>query len=373
MAEGDIIPVCSKCGRPNPAQNRFCGSCGAPLAIVSSAASPVPPAAPEPAAPAPSPVAIVASPEIAPVITSEETVVAKREPDELAALIAAKAATQKPRKSVQPTPASGAVRNLPPAAPLPKASPKPVQMITPPADPIARERERERMITQANAFRAKGQVTDARETLQKTIPFFEGRPPQEIAPIHEQIGDLLDIEEFGDQAMAEYETAFDLDPKRVSADRKRAALALSLANRRNPNMISEALLKGEDLSSILGEGGGPLTRRNAGLAMFLSVVFPGFGQIYNAQVIKGGVLMAIAIVSLFVVSGASDRDTLFHYIKGLFALRPVTATPSLTTSFFALSYFVSWVYSIVDAPFFAGKAGGSAVPRHDVDKSGWEV
>ena len=372
MAEEGIKGnVCPTCGRGNPAGNRFCGFCGATLPVAPMAPPPsVQPAVPKPALETPvAPVPPITP--VAPVSVAVNAEAEKVEPTaaEIAALLAGTAKLPKsaPLKTgPNPPPPAPSRPVVARRAPEPSSPPLPI-----PADPIQREREREKLLTQASAFRVKGLVTDARETLQQAVRFFEGRPPQEVAPIYEQIGDLLETEDFADEAMTAYGAAYELDPKRVSADRKKATLALNLATRRNPDAMSAALLRGESIADVLGEG--PVTRRNAGLAMFLSVVFPGFGQLYNAQIIKGLILLSIAVISLLVISLSADKDSLFRNIAALFALRKGGAAPSPTMIFFTLAYLIAWLYSIVDAPFFSSKAGGETVVKSTVDKSGWEV
>lgn len=45
-----------------------------------------------------------------------------------------------------------------------------------------------------------------------------------------------------------------------------------------------------------------LPMRNPGLALLLSLLWPGLGQIYNGQVRKGIILMLLYVMSLLVVS-----------------------------------------------------------------------
>jgi tetratricopeptide (TPR) repeat protein len=246
-----------------------------------------------------------------------------------------------------------------------------------PADPIARERERERLLTQANALRVKGQITDAREMLQKALLYTQGVPPRDIAPIHEQIGDLFEVEERLEEAAAAYATAHELDPKRVTAEKKFATLSLRIAEKKSGQSLADAMLRGDSIADLVATGalGGAGGKRNAGVAMLLSAFCPGFGQIYNRQLIKGLILLGIFLFSLLILSLSAERESLFRSIIALFALKPGKMPHSISplVVLFAVIAFAAWLYSIVDAPFFAGKAGATPEDRPKIDKTGWEV
>jgi hypothetical protein len=109
--------------------------------------------------------------------------------------------------------------------------------------------------------------------------------------------------------------------------------------------------------------------------MLLSACFPGFGQIYNGQLVKGLILLGVYLFSLLILSLSPERDDLFRSIIALFALKPAKMAHSVSplVVVFAVIAFATWVYSIVDAPFFAGKAGAVRDERPQIDKSGWEV
>lgn len=320
--------ICNSCGKTNLAGMRFCGFCGSPLKTAEAAAV----AATKPIIPPPS-------------LPSKNGV---------------QAPVAKPSAIVPP----------------PSASPRTVgtgetgfSMSTP--------REWERLISQATAFRVKGQITDARETLQKALALAEGVPPTTLAPLYEQIGDLLLVEELYDDALAAFEHARTLDPKRISADKKHAEAALQKAEATGKLSLSAAMLRGDGVADIIasGELGENRGKRNAGFAMLLSALMPGFGQLYNGQMVKGLIIIGVFALSLLVLSLSPEKDALFHDIAAIFAMRGGKASFAVSplTSFFAILCLGSWLYSIVDAPFSASKTHENDSGAAPIDKSGWEV
>jgi tetratricopeptide (TPR) repeat protein len=239
------------------------------------------------------------------------------------------------------------------------------------------ERERERLISQATAFRVKGQITDARLTLQKALEFADTMTPQAQAPLFEQLGDLLQTEDMYDESLAAYARALELDPRRVSADRKHAEAALQKARASGKLSVNAALMRGDSVAELLvsGELGGNRGKRNAGMAMFLSMIVPGFGQFYNGEIIKAIILVGAFTISLLVLSLSPEKNVLFKDIVAVFALQGQRASFGISplTTFFALVCVGTWLYSIVDAPFSAGKSGEIRSDGPIVDKSGWEV
>ena len=326
--------ICAACGKTNLPGMRFCGFCGAPLPVTKSEVlTEAPP--------------VSAVPEVVTV-----------------------------PKSVEPVTAKPAI--VPPPSVLPQSGQAGAGR--PPAKPLGSEqdRERERLLSQANAFRVKGQITDARETLQKALLLAESLPMREQAPLYEQLGDLLLIEEKFDDALAAYTKAREFDPKRVVTERKFADASLQKAQATGKLSMSEALLRGDSLADLLasGELNGAGGRRNAGLAMFLSMIVPGFGQFYNGQLIKALILASVFVISLLVLMLSPERNDFFRDVTAIFALKTAKAGHPISplTIFFALTCFGSWLFSLVDAPFSANKIRPAAeVVVSKVDKSGWEV
>lgn len=337
---------CGACGAANPPTFRFCGACGTPLVAV---------AKPEPPAPA----TFVPVPTSLPVETVSGT-----------------AETAEPAQAAPATPPAPILVTtpvVPAAVSVPTVAATSAPPITVPADPIARERERDRLLTLANVQRIRGQITDARETVEQALVMAEGAFPKTIAPIHELRGDLLAVEERWEDAAKAFNTAHELDPARASAERKYAELTLEMTRAKNPDALGESLRE-DTIVELLG--GNRAGKRNAGVAMLLSMFVPGFGQFYNGQVVKGLVLLGVFCFSLLVIALSPDRGYLFKQLASILAMKPgrgAHTDPSALTVFFAVLAFAAWLYSLVDAPFNAGKTIPTRGNSGYEDKSGWEV
>ena len=232
-------------------------------------------------------------------------------------------------------------------------------------------------MTQAGVQRARGQVTDARETLERALLLAEGGPRRDIAAIHEQIGDLLVIEGELERAAESFQKATETDSTRTTADRKYANTQIAISDREAEKRLGQALLS-DDMGDILKSGGmnGRGGKRNAGMAMMLSIIVPGFGQFYNGEFIKGALLLGTFALALLIISLSPDREGLFGGLAATLALKPGKAhavAPFIIGV--AVIGFAAWLYSVVDAPFFAGKTSApEGINPHSLkDKSGWEV
>lgn len=327
--------TCAGCGMSNPVSMRFCGNCGKPLTapVAVAAAAPVTP----PPIPAPLPAVVTETPAV-----------------------------------VAAAPLS------PPSEPPPPLPTPPLVTIDIPADPVARERERDRLLTLANVQRMRGQVSDARQTLQNAIALSEGSVPQMVAPTHELLGDMLAAEGRIEEASEAYKQATDADPKRVSAEKKFAQMTLALAEAKGTLNISEAMLRGDSLADLMASGamGRQQGKKNAGVAMLLSLLMPGFGQIYNGQVIKGVVVMGVFLVLLLLITLAPGGSEFLNQFAAIMALKPNTPSRAPIPGWLpivGIMVVAVWLYGIVDAPFMAGKGTVTDPDRPPVDKSGWEV
>ena len=337
---------CAACGTDNPQAMRFCGNCGQPL---------TPPPVPLP-----------------------EAERGSSETSELPPLPERPSLETPPPLLGLPLSTSGRGTG---GGVTPTALPAPTTSVAPaiPADPIARERERDRLLTLANVQRMRGQANDARQTLQNALLLVDGRA---AAPIYELMGDLLATDEKWADAQEAYNEAHIADPARASAERKYATMTLRIADTKAERSIADAMMRGESIADLMvsttAQNGGR-GKRNAGMAMFLSVIVPGFGQFYNGDVMKGVILVGIFLADLLLLALTPDKNIFTRKIAAIFALsagkyanQPVSAL----AIFAGLVLVAVWLYSIVDAPFMAAKTantdsaeGGKPV----VDKTGWEV
>jgi hypothetical protein len=280
---------CVTCGARNPRTNRFCGDCGGPIVFLETAAAPQ-----------------TATPQTAPVV--EQT----------------------------------------PVPPPPAAPARPTVAI--PDNPIARERELERLLTAANLNRVRAQLREARKTLDQALVIAEAISPKAAAPVHEQIGDMLAAEERWPEAKERYETALKLSHNdRPSAERKLGEVTVHLSDLAAFERLGGEL-QGEDIADILRTPRGG--KRNAGIAMLASLI-PGFGQFYCGAFIKGAILLGIFITALLVISLAPEKSSYLEMVFGTVMMKTVKGSFPAYLHVCGFAAFASWLYSLVDAPFTA--------------------
>lgn len=324
---------CPECGKANPVGMRFCGHCGAALPLPAVVTSPT-----ETVLSSDAPAA--ANPEIEPTRKLETAIFAD---------------------AVAPT---LELNRLPVAS----VFDVPLVDVVVPSDPIARERERDRLLSLASVQRMRAQILDARVSLQKAIIVSQGMPGPQVAPVHEMMGDMLASEERWEQAAAAYEQAQILDPARLSAERKFGEMTLRIAD-------EKAMAK---LGGMPDSGGtdaitsGSRAKRNPGFAMILSLIGPGFGQFYNGQFIKGCICLGIFVVAMFFITLTPDIRAIHCFLTPTASCRGLTISP--VTWFCILASSLAWLFSLIDAPYFASKTEGQPGESGPaIDKTGWEV
>ncbi len=136
------------------------------------------------------------------------------------------------------------------------------------------DEEVERLLTQANIERARGNFLTARRLLEQAL-----QKAPERADIHELLGDVYKAVGDLSTALECYKKARELDPSRRSAEEKFASTLLEI----NPPTISEEV---------------PFLPKNPNIAVILSAVLPGAGQVYNEQWLKGIAMCVVALLSL---------------------------------------------------------------------------
>lgn len=97
-------------------------------------------------------------------------------------------------------------------------------------------------------------------------------------------------------------------------------------------------------------------KKKPALALILSAIFPGLGQIYNNQVPKGAVLMGLNIVINFLMVKPLER---------LITSGGSISIPDNSTLFIIVAYMaaglVLWVYAMIDAKRTAEKINESEI------------
>jgi tetratricopeptide (TPR) repeat protein len=245
-----------------------------------------------------------------------------------------------------------------------------------PLDP-ARERERDRLLTLANVQRMRGQIPEATETLKKALALGEGQSKAD-APVHELLGDILAADERWDEAKTAFGTAHALDPARASAERKFAQMTLRIADSQREREMAEAILRGEIPAGTASGVAAVHGKRSPALALLLSGVVPGFGQLYNGQLIKGLVCLGAFLLTVLAINFLPEGKLFLDQFTHFLAARPYRGGGEMSPLllFLVLVSGILWLYAVIDAPIVASKLS-SAAPADDgepkVDKSGWEV
>lgn len=154
-----------------------------------------------------------------------------------------------------------------------------------PISPDDRLKIRE-LMGRATLARVRGDFAQALQLAQEALTLNE-----QNYETHEFIGDVLLNLGRGADAFNSFRRARELNPNRVELEDKLARAALSRAAVRDNMAQMQAAL----------EGRGPQEpKRSPGLAAVASLLCPGLGQIYNGQVGKGAILIAVFLVVLYV-------------------------------------------------------------------------
>ncbi len=104
----------------------------------------------------------------------------------------------------------------------------------------------------------------------------------------ELLGEILAAQHEWDAAIAEFRRVLDAEPNRPSAERK----------------LAEATLGRAGLKDLAFTADSDMTPRNPSTAAILSLVFPGLGQLYTHQLVKGFITFAGALtLAVFILWG----------------------------------------------------------------------
>lgn len=248
-------------------------------------------------------------------------------PDEIQRLVALG------RESTAPPPKrSGRVIPTPP--PIPPSEPfEPKPTITLPDFRESTPQERndaDKLLTAANIARRRGLFKEAEQRCREALDLI----PSDAAAL-ELYGDVLQGLGRVDDAVYAYGRAKEADPKRAMAEIKYAEL--TLAQNREIEMLRTEFIP-----------------RNPLVAIIFSALFPGAGQMYNGDSLKG-ICVVIGFFACVILLGWTHFG--FPGIRGTYV--PITAY--VLTAAAGLTY----IYAVVDANLSA--------KRGKRPKSGWEV
>jgi tetratricopeptide (TPR) repeat protein len=171
----------------------------------------------------------------------------------------------------------GRPKRVPPSAPtLPDSAPfvpKPTVSLPPSREVSDTDRtEADRLLTKANVARRRGSYQEAEAACRSAIE----KTPDDPAAL-EMYADILQSVGKVDDAVITYHRAIEIDPSRRSAERKYGALLLQQDR-------GVAVLRTESIP------------RNPYIAVLLSAICPGAGQLYCGSAAKGLILVLLALV-----------------------------------------------------------------------------
>lgn len=150
----------------------------------------------------------------------------------------------------------------------------------------------------------------------------------------EMLGDLLHEKGDLDGALERYRAALAQDPGKAALEDKIARLALAKGEAERERAEAEALLA-SPISKVHA-------KRNATVAVLLSLVCPGAGQVFNRQPVKGAILVAVWLLSLF---GMMELFRLLVVLMG--AGRGLAPHQGLAV--LGLLGVLVWLYALIDA------------------------
>ncbi|MFN4033914.1 MAG: tetratricopeptide repeat protein [Fimbriimonadales bacterium] len=197
--------------------------------------------------------------------------------------------------------------------------------------------EIERLLRAAHLHQVRGERSQAQALLQQALELDAENPS-----VWELLGDYRREASDWQGAHDAYKKAHELAPQNAAIERKYAEAVLQLTRQQEQYQQWERALEG-------GEDA-PIAPRNPGLAFLLSLLMPGVGQLYNGQLLKGGVIIAMVLLGLLLSGGSDFFYNLFAYLVNPTRLRGGLSGGQLTAGVVAI---IAWVYAFIDAPLTA--------------------
>jgi len=140
--------------------------------------------------------------------------------------------------------------------------------------------EIERLLRTAHIHQVRGEREKAKTLLQQALEL-----DAENASVWELLGDYRREAEDWKGAHDAYKQAHELAPDNAAIERKYAEAVLQLTRQQEQYQQWERAIEGK------GVGDTTALPRNPGLAFLLSLLMPGVGQLYNGQMLKGGIIL----------------------------------------------------------------------------------
>lgn len=164
----------------------------------------------------------------------------------------------------------------------------------------------------------------------------------ENAEAHELLGDVQRARGFFQDSISHYRRALELRPDRPAVEEKIARAALG--------QFEDARERAE-AESLIHSPAARAERRRAGLvAVLLSVVCPGAGQVIKGERVKGAILLLIYIAGVF-LGGAE----MFKMILAMAGALPRGETYNGMMATLGMAGLLAWLYALLDAASMKGR------------------
>ncbi len=204
----------------------------------------------------------------------------------------------------------------------------------------------EPLLADANRLRARGELEAAEKRCREALATAPGSPAA-----HELVGDIFYQRRDGAQAVEHYRLARAANPQRAVLEDKIARASLLVAEAEIVRAQAQELLAGKRFQ----------VPRRPEVSALLSLVVPGFGQIYNGEHLKGAALVCVWLLLVLGAAAAalgSMRGGPPAASAGLWATGPGAilslffARPALWWTLLAIAL---WLYGVTDAALRAAK------------------
>jgi len=197
----------------------------------------------------------------------------------------------------------------------------------------------EQLLRDAYLLRMRQQWGAAEELCRQALEL----APEDVQGL-ELLGDLLTEKGSEAQALETYRKAFELQPLKASLEEKIARAVLRKAEDERERLQAQLMLS-KPVS-------GKQKKRNQTMAVLLSAICPGGGQMLNGQYVKGGIFLGLGLLTLGF--GGTHAFTMLLSMAG--PLPPGSEEPNGMLAALGMVGVMIWFASLMDAAAQAGKA-----------------
>lgn len=202
----------------------------------------------------------------------------------------------------------------------------------------------DRLLRDAHLHRRRGQLANAELLCRRALEL----APEDVTA-QEMMGDLLAEKDELDEALELYRKAFEKQPQRAVLEEKIARLVLQKDEEERERIAMQFMLENPRAKAE--------RKRHATIALLLSLICPGLGQLIAGQYVKGTIVLVLGLAAMLF-----GMPEFFKFMLAFATPNRVGAPNSFLAGLGALGLLV-WLYGLLDAAAMAGK------PKKDAD--GW--